>query len=78
MKQRIDDHQRVQDLRWQIHELMDFCLTNWHTVEKVRNMIALLLQEHEEWSTDEFWKHKVYTNSQRDDRLNPQHFIWLV
>lgn len=68
MEKRIRDHQQTQDLRWQITELMENALNFQRGVEKLRNMIACLLKEHEAGSTDEFRKHKVHTNSQTKDK----------
>ena len=68
MEKRIREHQETQDLRGQITELMEHALNSWRLVQKMRDMIACLIREHESGSTDEFWKHKVHTDSQRDKK----------
>ena len=64
MNNRIKTHQETQDLRGQITELMEHALNSWRLVQKMRDMIACLIKEHENGSTDEFRKHKVHTDSQ--------------
>lgn len=68
MENRIREHQKTQDLRWQITELMEHALNSWRLVQKMRDMIACLIKEHESGSTDEFRKHKVHTDSQQDKK----------
>jgi len=57
--QKITQHQEVQNLRWQVIELMDRGIMYWRTVEKLRNMIACLLSEHADGETDNFWSQKM-------------------
>lgn len=68
MENRIREHQKTQDLRWQITELMEHALNSWRLVQKMRDMIACLIREHESGSTDEFWKRKVHTDSQTKEK----------
>lgn len=64
MNNRIKTHQETQDLRGQVTELMEHALNSWRLVQKMRDMIACLIKEHESGSTDEFRKYKVHTDSQ--------------
>lgn len=64
MENRIKEHQKTQDLRWQVTELMENALNLWRAVEKMRDMISCLLKEHEWGSTDKFRQYKVHNNSQ--------------
>ena len=68
MENRIREHQATQDLRGQVWELMEHALHSGRLVQKLRDMIACLIKEHEGGSTDEFRKHKVHTDSQQDKK----------
>jgi len=47
MENKIRQHQKTQDLRGQVSELMENALNFSWTVEKMRDMISCLLKEHE-------------------------------
>lgn len=66
MEGEIRRHQEVQELRWQVHELMDHGLGSWRSVEKMRAMLSCLLLEYRHGTTDEFWKYHVDRHSQQE------------
>jgi len=73
MENKIRQHQKTQDLRGQVSELMENALNFSWTVEKMRDMISCLLKEHESWNTDNFRKRDLNNTPHRSSNDENSH-----